>query len=384
MKHEFGRRLAKRFWGIAAAGLFAVGLAGNAAVADTTLTVYTALEAEELEPLRKAFRAEHPDIDINWVRDSTGIITAKILAEIDAGNPQADVFLGTSATSLLVVDEKGMLLPYAPKGLDRLDSKFRDSRNPPHWVGIDAYAAVVCYNTIEAEKFNLPKPVSWQDLLDPVYKDHLVMPNPNSSGTGFLTVSSWLQLMGEDAAWTYMDALHQNMARYTHSGSKPCRLAAAGEYPIGISFAFRGAKLIKLGAPLNLILPEEGVGWEVEASGILKTSKKIEAAKTLMDWHISPAAMKVYNDFLAAPGDPRDRRAGRALPREHARHDDRERFRLGREQPQAHTRRVADALRRQVRAEGLSASSKRIPFSGRRATRPLCETDGAVGPPILV
>ena len=124
------------------------------------------------------------------------------------------------------------------------------------------------------------------------------MPNPNSSGTGFLTVSSWLQLMGEDAAWTYMDALHQNMARYTHSGSKPCRLAAAGEHPIGISFAFRGAKLIKKGAPLNLILPKEGVGWEVEASGILKTSKKIEAAKTLMDWHISPAAMKVYNDYL--------------------------------------------------------------------------------------
>ena len=288
----------KNFWGIAAAGLFAVGLAGNAAVADTTLTVYTALEAEELEPLRQAFRAEHPDIDINWVRDSTGIITAKILAEIDAGNPQADIFLGTSATSLLVVDAKGMLLPYAPKGLDKLDSKFRDSRNPPHWVGVDAYAAVICYNTIEAEKFSLPKPVSWQDLLDPVYKDHLVMPNPASSGTGFLTVSSWLQLMGEDAAWTYMDALHQNMARYTHSGSKPCRLAAAGEYPIGISFAFRGAKLMKKGAPLNLILPEEGVGWEVEASGILKTTKKLEAAKTLMDWHISPAAMKVYNDYL--------------------------------------------------------------------------------------
>ena len=75
----------------------------------TNLTVYTALEAEELEPLRKAFRSEHPDIDIHWVRDSTGIITAKILAEIDAGNPQADVFMGTSATSLLVVDGKGML-----------------------------------------------------------------------------------------------------------------------------------------------------------------------------------------------------------------------------------------------------------------------------------
>ncbi|MBU57202.1 MAG: putative 2-aminoethylphosphonate ABC transporter substrate-binding protein [Pseudomonadales bacterium] len=281
----------------AMAALLAV-LGVTSAAADTKLTVYTALEAEELEPLRKAFRAEHPDIDINWVRDSTGIITAKMLAEIDAGNPQADVFLGTSATSLLVVDAKGMLLPYAPKGLDKLDSKFRDARNPPHWVGVDAYAAVVCYNTIESGKSNLPKPSSWQDLLDPVYKGHLVMPNPNSSGTGFLTVSSWIQIMGEDAAWAFMDAIHENMARYTHSGSKPCRLAAAGEHAIGISFVFRGAKLIKKGAPLELVLPKEGIGWEVEASGILKTSKKIEAAKTLIDWHISPAAMKVFNDYL--------------------------------------------------------------------------------------
>jgi iron(III) transport system substrate-binding protein len=282
----------------AAVGAVVASFALAPAAAQTTLTVYTALEAEELEPIRKAFRAEHPDIDIAWVRDSTGIITAKILAEIDAGNPKADIFMGTSATSLLVVDGRGMLLPYAPKGLDKLDARFRDSRNPPHWVGIDAYAAVICFNTIEAKKFNLPKPSSWKDLLDPVYRDHLVMPNPNSSGTGFLTVSSWLQLWGEDGGWDFMDSIHKNMARYTHSGSKPCRLAAAGEHPIGISFAFRGAKLKKKGAPLDLIIASEGVGWEVEASGILKTSKKIEAAKKLMDWHISPAAMAVYNDYL--------------------------------------------------------------------------------------
>ncbi len=291
--HHLRRILGGGLMAVAAMAIMAGG-----ALAKTTLTVYTALEAEELEPLREAFVAEHPDIDIDWVRDSTGIITARILAEIDAGNPKADVFLGTSATSLLVVDERGMLLPYAPKGLEKLDSKFRDPRNPPHWVGVDAYAAVICYNTIEAGKNNLPKPTSWKDLTEPVYRNHLVMPNPNSSGTGFLTVSAWLQMMGDEAAWTYMDALHQNMARYTHSGSKPCRLAAAGEVPIGISFAFRGARLKQRGAPLELVVPEEGIGWEVEASGILKTSKKIEAAKTLMDWHISPAAMKVFNEYL--------------------------------------------------------------------------------------
>ncbi|MCZ6576931.1 MAG: putative 2-aminoethylphosphonate ABC transporter substrate-binding protein [Gammaproteobacteria bacterium] len=279
-----------------AAVLVATVVATGTAVAATTLTVYTAIEAEELEPVRKAFRKEYPDIDINWVRDSTGIITAKVLAEKD--NPRADIFYGTSATSLLVADSLGLLMPYAPKGLDKLDPRFRDPRNPPHWVGFDAYAAVICYNTVEAKKFNLPKPTSWKDLTKPVYKGYLVMPNPNSSGTGFLTVSAWLQMMGEEKAWKYMDNLHKNMAVYTHSGSKPCRQAAAGEHPIGISFAFRGARLKQKGAPLDLITPKEGIGWEVEASGIMKASKKKEAAKKFMDWSISPAAMKVWNQYL--------------------------------------------------------------------------------------
>ena len=279
-----------------AAVLLATVVATGTAVAATTLTVYTAIEAEELEPVRKAFRKEYPDIDINWVRDSTGIITAKVLAEKD--NPRADIFYGTSATSLLVADSLGLLMPYAPKGLDKLDPRFRDPRNPPHWVGFDAYAAVICYNTVEAKKFNLPKPTSWQDLTKPVYNGYLVMPNPNSSGTGFLTVSAWLQMMGEEKAWKYMDNLHKNMAVYTHSGSKPCRQAAAGEHPIGISFAFRGARLKQKGAPLDLITPKEGIGWEVEASGIMKASKNKAAAKKFMDWSISPAAMKVWNQYL--------------------------------------------------------------------------------------
>ena len=51
-------------------------------------------------------------------------------------------------------------------------------------------------------------------------------------------------MMGEEAAWTYMDGLHENIARYTHSGSAPCKLAARGETAIGvINFAYRGAKI---------------------------------------------------------------------------------------------------------------------------------------------
>jgi iron(III) transport system substrate-binding protein len=289
----------------------AVGaLVAGSAWAQTELTVYTAVEAEDLKRYAEAFNEDYPDIEIKWVRDSTGIITAKLLAE--KNNPQADVIWGLAATSLLLMKGEGMLEPYAPQGLDKLDAKFRDKDNPPYWTGMDAWVAAICFNTVEAEKYDLPKPTSWEDLTKPVYQGHVAMPNPNSSGTGFLDVSSWLQMFGEKGGWAFMDKLHQNISHYTHSGSKPCKQAAAGEVPIGISFAFRGAKSKAQGAPLEIIVPSEGIGWDMEATAIVRGTEKLEAAKKLVDWSVTEKANKLYNEGYAVVAIP-----GLAKPVEH-------------------------------------------------------------------
>ncbi|MGF1609243.1 MAG: putative 2-aminoethylphosphonate ABC transporter substrate-binding protein [Kiloniellales bacterium] len=300
----------RRLFGLAvfAAGSLAF-LAGQAA-AQTELTVYTAVEAEDLKRYAEAFNKDHPDIEIKWVRDSTGIVTAKLLAE--KNNPQADVIWGLAATSLLLMKGEGMLEPYAPVGLDKLDPKFRDQDEPPYWTGMDAWVGAICFNTVEAEKLGLPLPTSWKDLTDPVYKGHVVMPNPASSGTGFLDVSSWLQMFGQEEGWAYMDALHENIRGYTHSGSKPCKQAGAGEVPIGVSFAFRGAKEKAQGAPLEIIIPSEGVGWDMEATGIVRGTSKMEAAQKLVDWSITETANRLYNEGYAVVAIP-----GIAKPVEH-------------------------------------------------------------------
>ncbi len=274
----------------------------TAQAADKELTVYTAIEAEDLKKYAARFNEEHPEIKINWVRDSTGIITAKLLAEKE--NPQADVVWGLAATSLMLLDGEGLLQSYKPAGYDKLSDKFKDTSENPVWTGMDAWMAAVCYNTVEAEKLGLPKPTSWEDLTKPVYQGHIIMPNPNSSGTGFLDVSSWLQLFGEEKGWSYMDGLHQNVNRYTHSGSKPCKLAAAGEIPIGISFAFRAAKSKDSGAPLDIVFPSEGLGWDMEATSIIKGTDNLDAAKTLVDWTTSLKANEMYNEGYAVVAMP--------------------------------------------------------------------------------
>ncbi len=282
----------------------ALALAGVvfSAHAKTELLVYTAVEADELAKFKQAIEADYPDLDIQLVRDSTGIITAKLLAE--KANPRADVVWGLAVTSLKLLADQGYFQSYAPKDVEKLDPQYVDGAQPPQWVGQRAWVASLCFNTVEAEKIKLPMPTSWQDLTKPEFKGKVVMPNPNSSGTGFLDVSAWLQMWGESQGWKYMDSLHENIAQYTHSGSKPCKMAAAGEIPIGISFAYRGAQEKSKGAPVEVIAPSEGVGWDLEAFAIVKGTQKLEAAKKLADWSVTRRANEIYSEGYAVVAMP--------------------------------------------------------------------------------
>ena len=125
------------------------------------------------------------------------------------------------------------------------------------------------------------------------------MPNPASSGTGYLQVAGWLQSMGEEKGWAFMDKLNENIASYTHSGSKPCKQAAAGEYPLGISIEYTGASLKTKGAPIDAILPKPGSGWDMEAMAILKGTSNLAAAKKLADFAASKGANELYNNYYA-------------------------------------------------------------------------------------
>ncbi|HSV54530.1 MAG TPA: putative 2-aminoethylphosphonate ABC transporter substrate-binding protein [Burkholderiaceae bacterium] len=283
-----------------------LAIAAAASAQKTQLLVYTALETDQLKAYQEGFNRSNPDIEIKWVRDSTGVITAKLLAE--KGNPQADAVMGVAASSLALLDKQGMLEPYAPLNLDAIMSQYRDKKKVPAWFGMDVWGATICFNTVEAQKKNIPKPESWQDLTKPIYKGQIVMPNPASSGTGYFDVTAWLTLFGDDSGkgggWKYMDGLHENIAQYTHSGSKPCNMAAAGEFIMGISFEYRGNANKAKGAPIDLVFPKEGLGWDLEAFAIHKGTKKIDAVKKLADWASSKDAMLLYGKNFAITAQP--------------------------------------------------------------------------------
>src|SRR5258708_8026650 len=147
--------------------LFAVA-ASPAWAQKTELLVYTALETDQLKAYTESFAKQNPNIELKFVRDSTGVITAKLLAE--KANPQADAILGVAASSMEIFKAEGMLAPYAPVGFKTLNRKFSEAGNPPAWVGQDVFAAGVCYKTGARQKKGSPTPATLSDPLQPVYQ----------------------------------------------------------------------------------------------------------------------------------------------------------------------------------------------------------------------
>lgn len=276
---------------------------------DNTISVYTALEDDVIETYLTSFREQHPDINIEITRDTTGTIISKLIAEKDA--PVCDVVWGTAVTSLLSLDEYGLIEPYDPEGSERIMEQFKDKESPARWVGIDVPETAMLVNTVECEKLGIPIPTSYADLTDPVYEGHIAMSDPTSSGTGLFIINGILQMTASEKGdytngWEYLDKFDKNVIEYTPSGSKPAKMAASGEALIGLSMGYRCVTLALDNPECQVVFPSEGSSWDVEANCLIKKDSIKDAAKTFCDWAISDSAMEAYQKefpIIATGGD---------------------------------------------------------------------------------
>ncbi len=297
----------KRQWWVLMVGFLMVAFLSGGVLAQEKVVVYTSLETDEVAEYLKLARKELPTLDIHIIRLSTGELGARMLAE--RANPQADLIWGWAVTNLEDFVSKGMLEPYRPKGVEKLERRFVHPEF--QYVGIDMYIAAFCVNTKVMKEKGLPMPRGWNDLLDPKFKGLITMPNPVASGTGFLQVSSILQMYGakegKEDGWEFLKKLDKNMGQYIKSGSRPAKMTAAGEFAVGASFDFVVAEQKKQGFPVEFVFPIEGAGYEVEANALLKGAKNMGAAKKFLDWAVSEGAMKEYSKFkygVTLPGIP--------------------------------------------------------------------------------
>ena len=268
------------------------------ALAAGKMTLYCSAQEDWCQLLVQEF-TKATGIEVAMTRKSSGETYAQIRAE--ARNPKGDVWWGGTGDPHLQAAEEGLTVEYMSPMLDKVHPWARQQGEQAghRTVGVYMGALGFGYNTELLAEKGLPEPKCWGDLIKPDYKGEVQIANPNSSGTSYTTLATIVQLMGEDAGFDFLKALHKNVNQYTKSGSAPIKAAARGETTIGIVFLHDAVKQAVNGFPIQSVAPCEGTGYEIGSMSIVKNARNMDSARAYYDWALGEASQSLMPQVKA-------------------------------------------------------------------------------------
>jgi len=257
------------------------------------VNILSANYEEQIEQQLRYLRKLYPDAEINITYMSSGKLAAKVQAE--GKDTEADIALSLSSAYANTLKEEGLLLAFTPESEYKEEYTDPDSMVLPNGV----WCGVILCNTEELRRLGLPEPTSYEDLLKPIYKGHIVMANPNSSATGYFFLLGLINLYGEEAALTYFDRLSENIMLYGESGSVPSSMVEKGEAVIGLGIDYEGTRMASEGKPVKVVFAKEGVPYDYDTVLLLNHGDKkpsdfvLEIMKTIT----SAEGNAVFNNY---------------------------------------------------------------------------------------
>jgi iron(III) transport system substrate-binding protein len=265
-----------------------VGVAAPAA-AQGRVNILCSPDPAWCEAVKREF-GKATGIQTEFVRLSSGAALARVRAE--KGSPTFDVWFGGSGDSHWVAQAEGLLEFVRPKAWGELRpqlTKAVDGHYIPLYSGLHGFGV---NEKLLGEK-GLPVPDTWKALGDPKYKGLVAMPNPNTSGTGYVMMATIVQIYGEEPGFELLKAIHRNVAQYTRSGGDPSLLAGRGEVAIGVSFANDVVERARKAFPVKFVAPKDGTGYEIGALSLVTGAPNRASALRLIDWALDPESQKL-------------------------------------------------------------------------------------------
>ena len=270
----------------------ASALLAPAAHAQGALTVYCSVQEEWCRPMVAAFERAS-GVRVSMTRKSSGETLTQVRAE--ASNPRGDVWWGGTGDPHMQAAQENLTAEYRSPRLSELHDWARRQAEQAQFrtVGIYAGALGYSYNVPELQRRRIAAPKCWADLAKPEFRGEVQVADPNTSGTAYTMLATLVQLMGEEPAFTFLKALHRNVNQYTRSGAAPARAVATGETLVGITFQHDALIQALAGAPVKVVSPCEGTGYEIGSMSLVKGAKNMENAKKWYDWALSVDAQNI-------------------------------------------------------------------------------------------
>jgi iron(III) transport system substrate-binding protein len=241
---------------------------------NNSVIIFTSTEDFRTVHMWELLVEQFPDYSITLQSLSTGNHAARVRAE--GTSTEADILVNLETGYLEGLQD--VLADLSPFGYD----EFLPELVPAHhrYLPWDKSSGAIVINREKLKSLGLPVPATYRDLLHPAYRGLISMPNPKTSGTGYMFLVSLINVWGEDAAFTYFDGLAENILQFTTSGSGPVSALIQGEVAIGLGMTLTAVQEInRRNLNYELFYFSEGAPSITTGMGIIKGREEREAVR---------------------------------------------------------------------------------------------------------
>lgn len=272
-----------------------------------TISVYSALNESTNNAFVAAFKAANPGIEVSLLPlAAAGELQTRIRTE--KGSPKADIFIGGSSEFHDPLGKEGLTEAYISPNAGVIDPKYKNADG--FWTGwyIGIFGFVFNVDRLTKEIAG-KKPATWDDLLDPAWKQKLVLPDPVKTGGGYIFLATQVFRFDRDEAKAldFMKTLNGNIAQYIGTAPQAIQLVGQGQFVGAPNWSHDILTAKSQGQPVDLVVPSD-TGFEIGAVSIVKGGPNTEGAKKFVDWVLTKEAgalnVKLSNRLSTRPDVP--------------------------------------------------------------------------------
>ena len=260
---------------------------------ENAIIIYSSMEQFRNDELQEQLKERFPDLDVYVMYMPTAKAAAKL--SIEGTHADADIVVGLDNAYMSKIEEHMAVV----SGYSLLEYEDEMKVQNGKYLIWERQAGSIIINKTILEKENLPIPETYEDLLDPIYKNYIAMPDPKSSGTGFFFFKNLVNVMGEAEAFAYMDELAKNIKQFTESGSGPVKLLIQGEIAIGLGLTFQGVNELNNGNDFILMEPEYGSPYSLTSTSMIEGRQNNEDIVRVFEFVINE--YMIYDKMYGSP-----------------------------------------------------------------------------------
>ena len=260
--------------------------------------LYSSMQEDQLLAIKEGFEKKYPGVTMEYYFAGTSKVVTKISTEAQAGHVDADVIWVGDAADYVSFKEEGILQQYTSPEAAGLDPNYIDAEG--YYTAARLVGVGIAYNTVTVKPEDAPK--TWSDLLDPKWKDQIVMSDPGTAGT----TKYWMNAMmcSDKYGADYMQKLKDNGCLLESGTTATHNQLAAQAYQVGVCLDYVTANLVAEGSPIAFLYPEDTVSI-ASPIGLVKDCNNEENGKLLYDFILSKEGQEILvaNNLVSVRSD---------------------------------------------------------------------------------